>query len=166
MYLCNEHKPQDMNTNQLTKEATTNDINSLDIVIGFTYNKWGTFIMGDGESFGNELNLKCDFFIYCEKIDNVFYTTFIPNPINVIDMSGWECQDWIDMYSTEVTYKTTYDDIRENLKDNNMVAVSRNNVFNITNFDFYYAGLLGNKIHEKVNLGKHSKYKELMSLLK
>lgn len=152
------------------KINNSDNIKTLPINIDFTYNKWGTFDIGDGENFSSKLNLDCDFFLFCERKNDIFYTTFIPNFINKKDTSDWDNIDNIDLFNSEITYKTTMDDLRKNLLKNanstGFDVVSRDSKFNITNFDFYYAGLLGNNIYEKTPLGKHSKHKELVNYLK
>lgn len=138
------------------------EIKELVLIPEFEVNKWGTFYVGDGENFSNLLNLECDFFIKCEEIDSVYYTTFICNHLNPKNTKGFS-SEWVEMYSYDETIKTTLDDIK-----NNMLNISGFNVKEggvISNFDFYYAGLMGNKTHEKTPKGNHRLLKELNSII-
>lgn len=142
------------------------EFDELPIVINFTFNQWGTYEMGEGENFNKKLNIEADFFIYTEKSKDTYFTTFIPNPIHKKNTEGWESEENIKLFNEEITYKTTIHDIKNNLRNiKGFRPISRNSVFNITDFDFYYAGLMGNKVYQTTKLTKHPKYKELITLL-
>ena len=148
------------------------DIKKYSLEINFDYNKWGVFVMGDGESFNAPLkNDYTDFYIFCEKKDECFYTTFIPDPINKKDTKSWDCKESIDLFSYAVTYKTTHNDIINNLfkeaRENSMVNIEipDNNILPVSNFDFYYMGVYGENIVEKTLPENHSLYKDLIQSL-
>ena len=147
-------------------KLTKGNYKKFPLNIDFTCNKWGCYYFVDGEVFGIPLkNSNCDWFIYCERIEDEFYTTFIPNPKNIKNKSEI-CEEWYDEFFKETTYKIKLEEIREGLMNQaNMVAVSRNGIINVTNYDFFHSGLYGIKVSEMTDIGKHSKTEELNKII-
>ena len=75
------------------------------------------------------------------------------------------------MYSYAVTYKSTHDDIINNLlkfaeEDSFFnLEIPKDNILPVDNFDFYYMGVYGDNIVEKALPENHSLYNELMNQL-
>ena len=100
-----------------------------DLIIQITLDKWGGFEVGDGEYFKSSdkelfstATEDTDFFIKTEKNGEHYETTYIPNPFNPKDMTGWD-KEWIKAYSVASTSKVTKTDILKFIKDNPKIGI-------------------------------------------
>ena len=146
----------------------------------FKYGVWGGFEIGYGEFFTDTFlsDLKrgeiCsdDFIVFTEKVaENVFESTVMPNPINIMNTSSFESQEWIDMYKFAVTYRTSKEDIANWLIKNEfkigIYQVEPNEeIICVDNMMWYFLGAsdCGTEII-KVPFMEHPKTKELLEIL-
>jgi len=145
----------------------------------FTISKWGGFDLGDGEFFINNFLVKLknkeinpDFIIFTEEISKgVFDTTFIPNPVQIKDISSWTSEEWIDMFTYAITYRTTKEDVANSLANNSKIGIyevqTEKETIIVDNMGWYFLNMCSNgSIVSKILFTEHPKTKEFFKLIK
>jgi len=145
---------------------------SLQVELTFTIDKWGGFNVGDGEYFKEYKDLFTgtpDFFIRTVRKDDDFFTTFIPNPFNKVDMSDWKDKDHIDLFKYATTRKFSIPVFQEWLKTNKIGGGIYKEAEGlkgmvINDFVYYYAGALPDELVMKCLPEMHPEFNELLTL--